>query len=246
MGIIGAAFGLGFVLGPAIGGVPLALLARRSRASPPPRLAAANGVAAFFILPEPEHRDVRGDAAGRASPRSSTEIAAPRASAASSSSTSSPCSPSARWRRPTRFLAKQRYGLDRVAHVALPVRLHRRARRDRAGRAHRPAHAALRREAAARRRARPAGGGARRAALRRRRRRACSPPPPRSRSGAGLSQPALSVAPLALRAGATIRAARSGSASPPPRSGAIIGPDAGDLDVPARARWRSRTSGARR
>jgi len=55
MGIIGAAFGLGFVLGPAIGG----LLSNHSLALPglaAAGLAAVNGVAAWFILPEPEHR----------------------------------------------------------------------------------------------------------------------------------------------------------------------------------------------
>jgi predicted MFS family arabinose efflux permease len=58
MGIIGAAFGLGFVLGPAIGGV----LSHHSLALPglaAAGLAALNGVAAFFILPEPEQRIVR-------------------------------------------------------------------------------------------------------------------------------------------------------------------------------------------
>jgi predicted MFS family arabinose efflux permease len=58
MGIIGAAFGLGFVLGPAIGGV----LSHRSLALPgfaAAGLAAVNGVAAWFILPEPEQRVVR-------------------------------------------------------------------------------------------------------------------------------------------------------------------------------------------
>jgi MFS family permease len=58
MGIIGAAFGLGFVLGPAIGGV----LSHRSLALPgfaAAGLAALNGVAAWFILPEPEQRVVR-------------------------------------------------------------------------------------------------------------------------------------------------------------------------------------------
>ena len=61
MGVIGAAFGLGFVLGPAIAG----FLARHSLSLPglvAAGLAAANGVAAFFILPEPEHRAVaQGD-----------------------------------------------------------------------------------------------------------------------------------------------------------------------------------------
>lgn len=63
MGIIGAAFGLGFVLGPAIGG----LLSHRSLALPgfaAALLAALNGVAAYFVLPEPEHRTVREEAAG--------------------------------------------------------------------------------------------------------------------------------------------------------------------------------------
>lgn len=62
MGIIGAAFGLGFVLGPAIGGV----LSHHSLALPgfaAAGLAALNGVAAFFILPEPEQRTVREEAA---------------------------------------------------------------------------------------------------------------------------------------------------------------------------------------
>jgi DHA1 family tetracycline resistance protein-like MFS transporter len=55
MGLIGAAFGLGFVLGPAIGGI----LTHHSLSTPgfaAAALAAANGVAAFFILAEPEHR----------------------------------------------------------------------------------------------------------------------------------------------------------------------------------------------
>ncbi|HEX9243087.1 MAG TPA: MFS transporter [Anaeromyxobacter sp.] len=61
MGIIGAAFGLGFVLGPAIGGV----LSHQSLALPglaAAGLAALNGVAAYFILPEPEQRVVREEA----------------------------------------------------------------------------------------------------------------------------------------------------------------------------------------
>ena len=54
MGIIGAAFGLGFILGPALAG----FLAHRSLALPgfvAAALAAVNGVAAYFVLPEPEH-----------------------------------------------------------------------------------------------------------------------------------------------------------------------------------------------
>ncbi len=64
MGMIGAAFGLGFVLGPAIAG----FLARYSLALPgyiAAGLAAANGVAAFFILPEPAKREVSRVARGR-------------------------------------------------------------------------------------------------------------------------------------------------------------------------------------
>jgi multidrug resistance protein len=55
MGMIGAAFGLGFVLGPAMGG----LLSTVSLSAPgyaAALLAAANGVAAFFVLPEPAER----------------------------------------------------------------------------------------------------------------------------------------------------------------------------------------------
>jgi predicted MFS family arabinose efflux permease len=55
MGLIGAAFGLGFVLGPALGG----FLSAISLAAPgyaAAALASANGVAAFFILPEPKAR----------------------------------------------------------------------------------------------------------------------------------------------------------------------------------------------
>jgi DHA1 family tetracycline resistance protein-like MFS transporter len=55
MGIIGAAFGLGFVLGPALGGV----LSTVSLAAPgyaAAALAAANGVVALFVLQEPKDR----------------------------------------------------------------------------------------------------------------------------------------------------------------------------------------------
>jgi predicted MFS family arabinose efflux permease len=55
MGIIGAAFGLGFVLGPFFGGI----LGAYSQSAPgyaAAALAAANGIAAFFILPEPANR----------------------------------------------------------------------------------------------------------------------------------------------------------------------------------------------
>jgi predicted MFS family arabinose efflux permease len=61
MGLIGAAFGLGFVLGPVLGGV----LSGYSLSLPPYTaavLAALNGVAAYFVLPEPEERAVREQA----------------------------------------------------------------------------------------------------------------------------------------------------------------------------------------
>lgn len=55
MGLLGAAFGLGFVLGPAMGG----LLSEISLAAPgwaAAALAGVNGVAALFVLPEPAER----------------------------------------------------------------------------------------------------------------------------------------------------------------------------------------------
>lgn len=64
MGIIGAAFGLGFVLGPAIGGI----LTQHALSTPgfaAAALATANGVAAFLILAEPEHRIVPERRRGR-------------------------------------------------------------------------------------------------------------------------------------------------------------------------------------
>ncbi len=63
MGIIGAAFGLGFVLGPAIGG----FLSGVSMALPgyaAAGLALANGVAALFLLPEPSARSAAPRRAG--------------------------------------------------------------------------------------------------------------------------------------------------------------------------------------
>ncbi len=55
MGIIGAAFGLGFVLGPAIGGL-LTQHAMSTRGFAAAGLAAVNGLAAYAVLGEPEHR----------------------------------------------------------------------------------------------------------------------------------------------------------------------------------------------
>lgn len=62
MGLIGAAFGLGFVLGPAFGGV----LSRSSLAAPSfaaALLAAANLLAAWLVLGEPIHRQARSPGA---------------------------------------------------------------------------------------------------------------------------------------------------------------------------------------
>ena len=55
MGLIGAAFGLGFVLGPALGGF-LSAISLSAPGYAAAALASANGVAAFFILPEPRAR----------------------------------------------------------------------------------------------------------------------------------------------------------------------------------------------
>jgi MFS family permease len=74
MGLIGAAFGLGFVLGPAIGGV----LSSWSIAAPgfaAAVLAALNGFAAWFMLPEPEHRGAAPQRASLAALRD--EVAKP-------------------------------------------------------------------------------------------------------------------------------------------------------------------------
>jgi MFS family permease len=57
MGIIGAAFGLGFVLGPAAGGL-LSTISLSAPGYAAAALAALNGVAAFFVLPEPAQRTV--------------------------------------------------------------------------------------------------------------------------------------------------------------------------------------------
>jgi predicted MFS family arabinose efflux permease len=63
MGVIGAAFGLGFVLGPPIGGLLSQHVSLAAPGFAAAALAAVNGVAAFFILPEPAERSVRAEAA---------------------------------------------------------------------------------------------------------------------------------------------------------------------------------------
>jgi DHA1 family tetracycline resistance protein-like MFS transporter len=57
MGVIGAAFGLGFVLGPFLGGV-LSGISLGAPGFAAAALAALNGVAAWFVLPEPRERVV--------------------------------------------------------------------------------------------------------------------------------------------------------------------------------------------
>jgi DHA1 family tetracycline resistance protein-like MFS transporter len=80
MGMIGAAFGLGFILGPALGGI----LSRWGPAAPfvgAAALAALNGVLAWYRLPEslpPEARAGRAPAAGLAA-RLATVLSAPTA-----------------------------------------------------------------------------------------------------------------------------------------------------------------------
>jgi multidrug resistance protein len=62
MGVVGAAFGLGFIVGPAVGGV----LSRFGHAAPPlfaSALSLANFVAAWFLLPESRPAHVPGTAA---------------------------------------------------------------------------------------------------------------------------------------------------------------------------------------
>ncbi len=64
MGLIGAAFGLGFVLGPAIGGI-LSAHALSTPGFAAAALSLLNGLAAFFVLPEPAHRQVAPGRRGR-------------------------------------------------------------------------------------------------------------------------------------------------------------------------------------
>lgn len=66
MGLIGAAFGLGFIFGPALGGI----LSRISLGAPflfAAGLAAANAAALYFLLPESLSSEHRAKAGGRAS-----------------------------------------------------------------------------------------------------------------------------------------------------------------------------------
>ncbi|HET9595381.1 MAG TPA: MFS transporter [Anaeromyxobacteraceae bacterium] len=55
MGVIGASFGLGFILGPAIAG-PLSRISIAAPGYAAAVLSIVNGIAAWFILPEPESR----------------------------------------------------------------------------------------------------------------------------------------------------------------------------------------------
>jgi multidrug resistance protein len=60
MGLLGAAFGLGFILGPAIGGVMSAHFGFASPMYLAAAMAACNAVLVFFILPESLSREFRG------------------------------------------------------------------------------------------------------------------------------------------------------------------------------------------
>ncbi|HYD42267.1 MAG TPA: MFS transporter [Anaeromyxobacter sp.] len=62
MGVIGAALGLGFVLGPPMGGLLSTHVSLAAPGLAAAALAALNGVAAYFVLPEPEERSVRAEA----------------------------------------------------------------------------------------------------------------------------------------------------------------------------------------
>jgi predicted MFS family arabinose efflux permease len=116
MGVLGAAFGMGFVLGPALGG----LLSTASISLPgfaAAGLAALNGVAAFLVLPEPLRRSGAGGRVGAARLAALTEELTRKGvrrllviylvtSLAFSAMEST-----------FAFLANKRYGLD-VAHVS--------------------------------------------------------------------------------------------------------------------------------
>jgi len=62
MGVLGAALGLGFVLGPPVGGLLSTHVSLSAPGFAAAALATLNGVAAFFVLPEPEERAVRAEA----------------------------------------------------------------------------------------------------------------------------------------------------------------------------------------
>jgi len=111
MGLIGAAFGLGFVLGPAFGG----LLTRWSLAAPSfaaAALAAMNLVAAWFILGEPaQHQAAAHGARRRGLAALRSELSKPGVLALIAIYFLSICAFSA-MENTYAFLATERYGLD--------------------------------------------------------------------------------------------------------------------------------------
>ena len=100
MGLIGAAFGLGFVLGP-VTGRALSQFRLGAPGLAAAALAAANGVAAFVA--SAGARGAERPAAARQGRFAAffREMGLPGIRRAGRSSSSSPCSPSAPWRRPT-------------------------------------------------------------------------------------------------------------------------------------------------
>jgi MFS family permease len=113
MGIIGAAFGLGFVLGPALGGI----LSHHSLALPfyvAAGISAVNFVAALFILPEPEQRTLREEASRARFTAFLTEMGRPGIRRVVLVYFLSVFAFSA-MENTYAFLAEERYGLDRAA-----------------------------------------------------------------------------------------------------------------------------------
>ena len=155
MGIIGAAFGLGFVLGPAMGG----FLSHISLSAPGLRRRRPRRGERRRRLLHPARAGAPRRPRGPA-PRFGAlleEIGRARDPAADRASTSSPCSRSARWRRPSR--CSPRTATSSAEAPSSWVFASSAWWSHRAGRAHRPAHPPLRREAAAGRGARAAGAG---------------------------------------------------------------------------------------
>ncbi len=117
MGVLGAAFGMGFVLGPALGGLLTKAISISTPGFVAAGLAALNGAAAFLVLPEPARRSSTGGRAGAGRLAALSEeltrkgvrrlLAIYLVTSLAFSAMESTFA----------FLAEKRYGLD-VAHVA--------------------------------------------------------------------------------------------------------------------------------